>query len=63
MGNMFSAHSFLNMTLFLGSASMTFHGLLGESGTRKEWILGLALWMLYPLVTELLMNIKAKMFA
>ena len=63
MGNMLSAHSFLNFILFLGSASITFHGLFGESGTQKEWIFGLALWMLYPLITELLMNFKAKIFA
>ena len=63
MGNMFSAHSFLNMILYLGTASMTFHGLFGESGTRKEWIFGLAFWMLYPIITELVMNLKAKMFA
>jgi hypothetical protein len=67
MGSHFSAHTLINLILYLGSAGMFFAGLAGKEtqmlSSRKLWIAGLIIWLTYPVLTEILMNIKAKLAA
>jgi hypothetical protein len=64
MGTMLSAHTALNMLLYMGSIGLFFSGIFGSSENvsreRLKWISGIILWLVYPIITETLMNIKAK---
>jgi hypothetical protein len=67
MGAMISGHTALNMVLYIYSIGLFFSGLFGSSdniaSARLKWIAGLIFWFVYPIITETLMNFKAKYFA
>jgi len=64
MGTILSAHTAINMVIYLGSIGLFFSGIFGSSENvtreRLKWISGIILWFIYPIITETLMNIKAK---
>jgi hypothetical protein len=66
MGTILSAHTALNLLMYMSSIGLFISGLFGSSENvaldRQKWVSGLILWLVYPIVTETLMNIKAKFF-
>lgn len=64
MGIYLSAHASLNGLFFLGSIAMFAVGLKGmstltEAQCQQIWIAGLVLFFVYPIVAEILFNIKS----
>lgn len=65
MGSVLSLHTSLNAALCLGSIAAITHSLCtpSQAGTYKIhlWI-GIAVYLFYPIITELLINLKAALF-
>ena len=64
MGSIVSFHTVINAVLCLGSIYLILDGAIGisqEDHRLEKWVPGVIAYLFYPVVTELLMNIKAQL--
>jgi hypothetical protein len=63
MGSAISAHAYINMFFTMTSIGIFAAGLAGatenEEFDRALWIAGLVGFFLYPIITEIMLNLKA----